>query len=186
MRYLLLGNTNPLMFHQANIRDIGGGRSLLADVLGATLDRYLAASTFPIESPTMDELGRRAVERMTYDAAGATATIEGGSRLTVQVANAARVPVTGLCTPDARTFGSETISYVELTAGGSASFSLADCNDLTGAVGATGRGMATSGAMAPEDAPPHPSGGCSVQPRCRAGVSGTGVCSGRFSWGSGR
>jgi hypothetical protein len=171
-RYLLLGNTNPLMFHQANIRDIGGGRSLLADVLGATLDRYLAASSFPVESPTMDELGRRAADRMAYDGAGATATIEDGSRLTVQVANAARVPVTGLCTPDARTFGGETISYVDLAAGGSASFSLSDCNDLTGAVGATGRGMATNGAMAPEGAPPHPSSGCSVSPAAGGGSGG--------------
>lgn len=152
LRYLLAGNVDPLMFHQANARDIGGGRSLIADVLGAALDRYLAVATFPILSPPMEELGQHVADRMAFDASGVTATIEGGSRLTVQVANAARIPITGLCTPAAESYGGRMISYLDLPAGGSASFDLASCDAGTGsgvtgpgAVGATGRGNAATG-----------------------------------------
>jgi hypothetical protein len=148
VRYMLIGNTNPLMFHQANAKDIGGGRSLIADVLGATLDRYLAVATFPVQSPTMDDLGDRVASRMAYDASGVTATIDAGAHITVTVANAARIPITGVCTPNAESYGGQTISYVDLPAGGSASFDLSGCNPGAvptgpGAVGATGRGNAT-------------------------------------------
>ena len=61
---MLAGNNDPWMFHQANTRDYGGGHSLLGDLLGATLDQYLAAATFPILSPTMDELAVRVLDRM--------------------------------------------------------------------------------------------------------------------------
>ena len=35
------------MFHQANVRDIGGGKSLLSELLDATFDKYAARATFP-------------------------------------------------------------------------------------------------------------------------------------------
>jgi len=95
--YLLQGNNDPLMFHQANVRNNGGGHSLLGDLLGATLDRYLAMATFPVLSPTMDDLAGRVLARMTFDASGVSATIQPGAQITVSVGNAARVPITGLC-----------------------------------------------------------------------------------------
>ena len=115
--YLLRGANDPWMFHQANTRDFGGGRSLLGDLLGATIDRYLASATFPILSPDMDELGGRVIDRMRLDASGVVATIQPGDKLTVQVANAARVPITGLCTPSAEKYGGQTIAYVDLPGG---------------------------------------------------------------------
>ena len=54
VRRLLRGENDPWMFHQANIRDIGGGHSLLSDLLDAIFDKYVAISTFPVLSPTMD------------------------------------------------------------------------------------------------------------------------------------
>ena len=77
--YLLRGANDPWMFHQANTRDFGGGHSLLGDLLGATIDRYLASATFPIVSPNMEELGGAgarpdAVRR----GRGVSATIEAG------------------------------------------------------------------------------------------------------------
>ena len=60
----------PWMFHQANIRDFGGGHSLLSDFLGAALDCYLAAATFPVLSPTMDELATLVLARMSLDVSG--------------------------------------------------------------------------------------------------------------------
>ena len=49
------------MFHQANTRDYDGqGHSVLSDVLtDARSLKYAAASTFPIVTPTMDELAAR-------------------------------------------------------------------------------------------------------------------------------
>ena len=99
------------MFHQANTRDYDGhGHSLLSDLLDATLAKYAAAATFPIVCPTMDELaaargGADGVRRR----AGLTATIQPGVSITLAVANAATVPVTGLCTPTAEQYGGQTI-----------------------------------------------------------------------------
>jgi uncharacterized protein (TIGR03382 family) len=142
--HLLRGANDPWMFHQANARDFGGGRSLLGDLLGATLDLYLAHATFPIVSPTMDELAVRVADRMRLDAAGVVATIEPGDRLTVKVANAARIPITGLCTPGAETYGGQKISYLDLAAGESKTLSLADCND-GGGTGTGGSGGGGAG-----------------------------------------
>ena len=72
--YLLQGANDPWMFHQANARDFGGGHSLLGDLLGATIDLYLAKATFPIVSPNMDELAGRVSDRMRLNDSGVSAT----------------------------------------------------------------------------------------------------------------
>ncbi len=62
--YMLAGNKDPWMFHQANARNYdGAGHSLLSDLLDATFAKYAAASTFPVESPTEDELGQIFINR---------------------------------------------------------------------------------------------------------------------------
>ena len=45
------------------------------------------------------------------DASAVKATVKPGVSLTVSVVNAATVPVTGLCTPGAESYGGRTISY---------------------------------------------------------------------------
>jgi len=144
-RYLLRGENDPWMFHQANLRDIGGGKSLLTDVLDAAFAKYAARSTLPVVSPTMDELAARVEARMDLGASGVTATIGPGAKLTVQVVNAAWVPVTGLCTPSAETYAGQRISYLPLAAGTSVTLSLGnDCNpgvDGTGGPGGGGSGV---------------------------------------------
>ena len=158
----LRGENWPWMFHQANVRDIGGGHSLLRDVLDAAFDKYLARARFPIVSPTMDDLAGRVRGRMGYDASGASATLGPGAQVVVRVSNAAAVPVTGLCTPAAESYGGQKISYLALAAGDSVTLSLADCNPSytgggdvqTGAGGvATQGGGLTAGDMG---------GGCSA------------------------
>ena len=145
--HLLRGANDPWMFHQANTRNYGGGRSLLTDLLGATIDRYLASATLPIVSPNMDELATRVIDRMRLDASGVTATIGPGDSITVHVANAARVPVTGLCTADAEIYGDQRIAYLDLAAGGSTTLSFAGCNagGTTGTGGTGGGAAGTSG-----------------------------------------
>ena len=66
------------MFHQANLRDLGGGQSLITTFLDAVLNKYAARATFPVVSPTMDELAQKMKARMAFDAAGVSATIEPG------------------------------------------------------------------------------------------------------------
>jgi hypothetical protein len=128
------------MFHQANIRDLGGGESLFSELIDAVLDEYKARATFPVLSPTMDALAQRVRARMVFDASGARATIGPGGRLTVRVTNAATVPVTGLCTPDAEAYAGQQISYLQLAAGQSITLSLTDCNPTGGSMAAPGGG----------------------------------------------
>ena len=45
------GETDPWMFHQANLRDLGGGQSLITAFLDAVLAKYSARATFPIVEP---------------------------------------------------------------------------------------------------------------------------------------
>ena len=131
------------MFHQANLRDLGGGKSLLSDVLDAVFAKYAARATFPVVTPTMDELAERVEARMDFDASGVTATIGPGPTLSVHVMNAATVPVTGLCTPGVESYAGQQISYLTLAAGQSMTLSLADCN--AGATGTGGGGSGTGG-----------------------------------------
>jgi len=128
LRFLMRGEDDPWMFHQANLRDLGGGQSLITAFLDAVLAKYAARATFPIASPTMDELAQQTKARMAFDASGVSATLEPGGKLTVQVTRGATIPVTGLCTPAAEAYAGQHISYLQLGDGQSVTLSLADCN----------------------------------------------------------
>ena len=123
-RLMLNGSNDPWMFHQANTRNYdGAGHSLLSDLLDDTFAKYAAVMSFPVVSPTMDDLATRVRNRMALDASGVVATIGGGG-LTVTVAHAATVPVTGLCTPGAESYAGQTISYLVLADGQTATYAL--------------------------------------------------------------
>jgi len=146
---LLNGNNDPWMFHQANTRDYdGAGHSLLSDLLSATFGKYAAAATFPIVSPTMDDLAARVISRMTFNASGVVATIQPQISLTISVTGAATVPVTGVCVPGAESYGGQTISYLPLAAGQSVTLSLTTCNPGFG-TGGTGGASGTGGSSGP-------------------------------------
>ncbi len=138
-RLMLNGSNDPWMFHQANTRNYdGAGHSLLSDLLDQTFAKYAAVMSFPIVSPTMDDLATRVRNRMALDASGVVATVGGGT-LTITVAHAATIPVTGLCTPGAESYAGQTISYLALADGQTASYALTACS------GATGGGSTDSG-----------------------------------------
>ena len=165
LQYMLDGNADPWMFHQANTRNYdGAGHSLLTDLLDATFSKYAAVMTLPIVSPTMDDLAGRFRDRMALDASGVVATIQSGTSLTVSVTSAATVPVTGLCTPGAESYGGQTISYLALGPGQPMTFSLTSCNPKMGGTGGTGGAAGTGG-----------SGGAGVG---TGGMGGTGVVTG--------
>lgn len=129
LTYLLQGDIDPLMFHQANMRQYdpaaSPGKSLLSDLMDATYVKYNALFKLPIVNLTTDGIGTRMANRMQYNAAGVTATMipsaTGVSSLTLTAQRAAQIPVTGLtltcggCTQE--TYGGQTIKYATLTAG---------------------------------------------------------------------
>ncbi len=175
VRHMLRGESDPWMFHQANIRDIGGGQSLFTALIDAVLAKYKARATFPVVSPTMDELAVRVKARMALNASGVVATLEPGRKLTVRVDNAATVPVTGVCTPGAEAYAGQKISYLQLAAGQSMTVSLADCNDGIEGTGGPGGGggTGTTGHLSTDggiNLPRPDDGGCSVSGQGRGGA----------------
>ena len=146
LQYMLNGNNDPWMFHQANTRDYdGAGHSLLTDLMDAAFAKYSAVATLPIVSPVMDDLATRVRNRMAFNASGVVATVQAGTSMTVSVNNAATVPVTGLCTTGAEMYANQTISYLTLAAGQSVTLSLTSCNPATGGTGGTGGAVGAGG-----------------------------------------
>lgn len=112
LRFLLIGDMDPLMFHETNLRAYDGTRTLLADLLDRILDRYDALFALPILSPAMDDLGRRMAERTAYSSAGVSASITPGQSITLHAQQAAVVPITGLQTAEAETYGGQPTSHI--------------------------------------------------------------------------
>ena len=140
VQHLLKGENDPWMFHQPNLRDLGGGRSLLSDLLDRAFTKYQRYVNVPLLGPTMNELGVRVADRMRYNAAAASATVDpDAGNITVRVGNAATVPVTGGCGSSNELYAGERISYVSLPAGGSTTVPLA-----TSACGGGGGGTTIS------------------------------------------
>ena len=136
LSYLLKGDVDPLMFHQANLRAYANGKSLMGDLLDATFTKYNALYKLPILSPTVDGIGQKMAERMAYNSAEVTASVgpdqNGVQSITLTAQKAAKVPVTGLgprtaSSPVAYTtesYGGQSISYVSLSAGQSVTIPL--------------------------------------------------------------
>jgi hypothetical protein len=128
--YLLTGNINPLMFHQANLRAYDGTHSLFSDLMDATYAKYSALFTLPVVTLTTDGIGARMASRMLYNTSGisgiSTIGSNGVSSVTLRVMKAATIPVTGLtlacgtCTTE--TYGGQMIASVPITAGQTLSF----------------------------------------------------------------
>ncbi len=116
LSYLLRGDIDPWMFHQANLRAYDGTRTLLTDLIDATLRKYNRLFTLPILNPTQDEIGRKMGERLRYAQAGVKASVVPGESITLRARKEARVPVTGLRTAGAETYGGQRTSYVDLDA----------------------------------------------------------------------
>jgi hypothetical protein len=64
VRHMLSGRAWPHYFHQSNLRDYGGGRSLQLDWMDAVMDRYEQLFTLPVKTPLAHELGPAALDRI--------------------------------------------------------------------------------------------------------------------------
>ncbi|MFQ3662689.1 MAG: hypothetical protein SNJ69_09885 [Chloroflexaceae bacterium] len=94
--YLLRGDISPLMFHQANLRAYDGQRTLMTDLIDATLAKYNRLYQLPIRSLNQHTLGQKLIARAVFNQAGVTATLR-GNQLEVRVQQGATVPITGIC-----------------------------------------------------------------------------------------
>lgn len=122
--YMVRGDLEPLMFHQANLRAYEPDRSLLTDLIDAVLAKYRQLLSLPVVCPTMDELGRRLVERRQWKDAGVVARVVPGEYVLVSTQRAATVPVTGLALPGAEWYVGHPVSRVRLQGNQSAMFPL--------------------------------------------------------------
>ena len=124
------GENDPWMFHQANPATSAAGSSLLGDLLdGDARPSTLARATFPIVSPTMDELAQQTKARMRVRRVGRHRDARAGREADRSGRRTPRrIPVTGLCTPAAEAYAGQQISYLQLGDGQSITLSLADCN----------------------------------------------------------
>lgn len=124
LTYLLKGDIDPWMFHQPNMRAYDGTHSLLGDLLDQTFQKYSQYFNLPLVNKTMNDLGVTVANRMQYNKAGVTASIVPGVSITLTAQQTCRVPVTGLNTSGAETYGGQKISYVNLSAGKSVTLPL--------------------------------------------------------------
>ena len=113
LTYLLRWDIDPWMFHQANLRAYSSGRTLLTDLLDATLEKYRAVTTLPIRKLTQFDVGVRMSERMAYNASGVRGLIVPCKSVTLTTERGAVVPLTGVASgPRTETYGGQAISYL--------------------------------------------------------------------------
>jgi hypothetical protein len=115
LTYLLKGDANPWMFHQTNLDSYDGSRTLLTDLLDATLAKYNALYRLPILSPPMHRIGALMKDRAAYNASGVNATWHPDGSITVRVRKKATIPITGAVTTGAELYGGQVISHLLVT-----------------------------------------------------------------------
>jgi hypothetical protein len=114
LTYLLKGDANPWMFHQTNLDAYQRNRTLLTDLLDATLAKYNALYRLPVLSPPMQQIGDLMIRRAAYNASGVTATWNPNGSITVRVTKQATIPITGMAAAGAESYGGQMISYVNV------------------------------------------------------------------------
>jgi hypothetical protein len=95
--HMLSGKAWPHYFHQTNLHDYGGGRSLLTDWFDAVMTRYDALFTLPVKTPLAYELGPALEDRVVAAEQHVRGWVDlATGQVTLQADGAARPLVTGL------------------------------------------------------------------------------------------
>ncbi len=132
LRYLIRGEADPWMYHQANMRAYDGVHSILGDVMDAVLARVEVRLNVPVRTLSMEEIALRFARRLDVDTAGVRATLFRGRALVIDAARAVSVPVTGVRPDDGEAYGGDVIGLVDVVPGTSACVPLdaagAGCN----------------------------------------------------------
>jgi hypothetical protein len=124
LNYMLMGEIDPWMFHQSNLRAYDGSHTLLLDLLDRILQKYEAIYNLPVVTLTMDDLGVQVAARTELYESGVTGIIVPGESITLTVNRAATVPVTGLQVAGAEQYGGQAIAHVRVAAGRSVTIAL--------------------------------------------------------------
>ncbi len=115
---LLRGELDPWMFHQTNLAAFtaadGSVHTLLGDLLDRTFEKYGSYMTFPIVSPSIDDLAGKMKDRTTIRTQGIEATIKPGISIVFNSTQDVTLPVTGLRN-GAELYGGQWISWVPLS-----------------------------------------------------------------------
>jgi len=129
---MLMGDIDPEMFHQPdlhfsnNATNLGltgtHNSSLISDTYDQTFSKYEALYKLPVVSPTLDQMAAAMQARNAYNLSGATASLVGFGGPTPQItisapSGAASIPVTGLNSSGAESYGGQFISHIALGAG---------------------------------------------------------------------
>ena len=129
---MLKGDMDPEMFHQPDLHFSNNAAalgltgthtsSLLTDTYNQTFSKYKALYKLPVLSPTLDQAGVAMQARNAYNLSGVTASLVGlgGPAPTVTInapAGAANIPVTGLNSTGAESYGGQFISHIPVNAG---------------------------------------------------------------------
>jgi hypothetical protein len=123
--YMLRGDLDPQMYHQANLRAYDGSRSLLSDLHDAAIAKLRQYSSLPIESPTMRKVGTKMADTMARDAAGVSAVLTPGTSITLSSPSAVTIVVTGACQVlGSDVYAGKCITPVAVPAGGSVTLEL--------------------------------------------------------------
>jgi hypothetical protein len=118
LQYMLRGEIDPWMFHQANLRAYDGVHTLLGDLLDRALEKYGRLFLLPVRSLPHAAIGEWVQSRMQYNGAGVRASIAPDQRtITITAERAAVVPVTGLCSASSENYGGQCISHVSVAGG---------------------------------------------------------------------
>lgn len=102
LTYMLRGDMDPHMYHQANLRQYSAQHTLIGDLLDKVVQKYRAYSRLPIQSLDLDEIGRRMKATGQRNASGLTATLTlaaDGAPTGVTLASRTAMPVvvSGVC-----------------------------------------------------------------------------------------
>jgi len=122
--YMLRGDIDPQMYHQANMRAYDGAHSLLSDLHDQALQKLRRYSNLPLESPDMVRVGTKMADVMARNASSLSARLS-PTALTLTSPTALRVVVSGVCvTLGSEVYGGKCITTVNVPAGGTVSLGL--------------------------------------------------------------
>lgn len=123
--YMLRGDIDPQMYHQANMRAYDGVHSLLSDLHDRALQKLRMFSNLPVESPDMVRVGRKMADTMARNATALSATLRPGDAITLSSPVPLRVVVSGVCvTLGSEVYAGKCITTVNLPAGGTTTLPL--------------------------------------------------------------
>jgi hypothetical protein len=122
--YMLRGDIDPQMYHQANMRAYDGAHSLLSDLHDMALQKLRRYSNLPVESPDMVRVGTKMADTMARNASALTARLRPGAGITLTSPTAVRVVVSGLCVLlGSEVYGGKCLTTVNVPAGGTVNLS---------------------------------------------------------------